>query len=127
MSYLLDTHILIWLFEGNENFSRRAREILFDSGNQFLVSIISLWEVAIKMNIGKYTFDGGFSRFYELVNENEFDILPVGKEHMEWLFKLPLHHRDPFDRLLVSTAIAEGLTIVSSDENIRRYDVSWIW
>ena len=128
MKYLLDTHIIIWHFEGNEKLSNEGREdILFNSKNQVFVSIASLWEVAIKMNIGKYEFVGGFSEFYKLVNDNEFEIISIKKKHMERLFELPLIHRDPFDRLLIATAKTEGMTILTADENIQKYDVKWIW
>ena len=128
MKYLLDTHILMWHFEGNEKLSNEIRErILFNSENQVFVSIISLWEVAIKMNIGKYNLFGGFSAFYKLVNDNEFEIKSINKKHMDFLFELPLIHREPFDRLLVATAKAEGMTLISADENIKKYDVQWVW
>jgi len=127
MKYLLDTHIIIWHFEGNEKLSNEGREdILFNSKNQVFVSIASLWEVAIKMNIGKYEFVGGFSEFYKLVNDNEFEIISIKKKHMERLFELPLIHRDPFDRLLIATAKTEGMTILTADENIQKYDVKWV-
>jgi PIN domain nuclease of toxin-antitoxin system len=128
MKYLLDTHILIWHFEGSEKLSSEVRDnILFNSKNQVFVSIASLWEVAIKMNIGKYDFDGGFSAFHKLVDENEFDIIPIKGKHMEQLFDLPLIHRDPFDRLLIAAAISEQMTIITADENIQKYDVEWVW
>ncbi|MCL2089004.1 MAG: type II toxin-antitoxin system VapC family toxin [Oscillospiraceae bacterium] len=126
MKYLLDTHILIWLFEGNEKISETAKSILFNSSNRIFVSIVSLWEVAIKMNIGKYSFEGGFPAFNKLVDENEFKILSVNREHMELLFELPLIHRDPFDRLLIATAKHENMTILTSDENIQKYEVNCI-
>ena len=97
------------------------------ANNECYVSVASLWEVAIKMNIGKYSFDGGFSAFRELVKNNGFTVLQIEDEHMERLFALPLIHRDPFDRLIITTALAEDLTIITIDENIQKYDVNWIW
>ena len=88
---------------------------------------MSLWEVAIKMNIGKYKFEGGFTAFRTLVKNNGFIVLPINDEYMERLSTIPLIHRDPFDRLIISTALVEDLTIVTADENIHKYDVSWIW
>ena len=128
MKYLLDTHILIWHFEGSDNLSEKMKEsVLFHSENQIFVSVVSLWEVAIKMNIGKYKFDGGFMAFRNLVKDNSFEVLPIKDEYMERLFTLPLIHRDPFDRLIIATAKSEAMTILTADENIQKYDVSWIW
>jgi PIN domain nuclease of toxin-antitoxin system len=79
------------------------------------------------MNIGKYRFNGGFSAFNKLVESNGFSSIPIQTEYMERLIDLPLIHRDPFDRLIISTSIAEGLTIITADENIQRYNVNWIW
>ena len=128
MRYLLDTHILIWHFEGNEKLTHKIREdILFNAKSQIFVSISSLWEIAIKMNIGKYDFEGGFSAFYKLVNDNEFDIVPIKLKHMELLSDLPLIHRDPFDRIIIATSLVEDMLIVTADENIQKYSVPWVW
>jgi PIN domain nuclease of toxin-antitoxin system len=124
MKNLLDTHIVLWFLNG-ERLSPMLCELITNGENY--VSVVSLWEVAIKMNIKKYDFHGGFSAFRELVNKNGFIILPIKDEHMEKLFELPLLHRDPFDRLIVATAAVEGLQIITADENIQKYDVNWIW
>jgi PIN domain nuclease of toxin-antitoxin system len=99
---------------------------LITNGENY-VSVVSLWEVAIKMNIKKYDFHGGFSAFRKLVSKNGFIILPIKDEYMEKLFELPLLHRDPFDRLIVAAAAVEGMQIITADENIHKYDVNWIW
>jgi len=124
MKNLLDTHVVLWFLNG-EKMSNHAKECIIAHPNY--VSVVSLWEVAIKMNIGKYTFDGGFTAFLELIKSNGFEVLPIKDNYMEYLFKLPLIHRDPFDRLIIATALAEGLTLVTADENIKRYDIPWIW
>ena len=79
------------------------------------------------MNIGKYDFDGGFPAFSQLVKDNEFEVLPIKEEYMDRLFALPLIHRDPFDRLIIASSIAEEMTLVTADENIQKYDVPWVW
>jgi PIN domain nuclease of toxin-antitoxin system len=79
------------------------------------------------MNIGKYNFDGGFTAFVKLVKTNGFKILPISDTHIERIFSLPLIHRDPFDRLIIATAITEDLTIITTDENIQKYDVRQLW
>ncbi|MCL2773109.1 MAG: type II toxin-antitoxin system VapC family toxin [Oscillospiraceae bacterium] len=128
MKYLLDTHILIWHFGGSDKLSNKIKDdILFNSKNEIFISIVSLWEVAIKMNIGKYDFDGGFAAFRRLVKENECEVLPIKDEHMERLFALPLIHRDPFDRLIIATSIIEEMPLITADENIQKYNVNWVW
>jgi PIN domain nuclease of toxin-antitoxin system len=127
MRYLLDTHILIWHLEGNAQLPEQIKDEIFNVDNSFFVSVVSLWEVAIKMDIGKYRFDGGLSAFNKLVKNSGFDILSIKNEHMEKLFDFPLIHRDPFDRLLIATAKYEKMTLITADENIQKYDVLWKW
>jgi len=124
MKNLLDTHTVLWFLNG-EKLAVKITSLI-ENGENY-VSVVSLWEVAIKMNIGKYNFIGGFSSFCDLVKKNGFIIIPIKNEHMEKLFTLPLIHRDPFDRLLVATSIVERLIIITADENIQKYDVSWVW
>lgn len=124
MKNLLDTHTLLWFLNG-EKLSAKTKDLIINSKNY--ISVVSLWEVAIKMNIGKYSFDGGFSSFRELVKNNGFNVLPIEDEYMKLLFALPLIHRDPFDRLIIATALAKDLTIITIDENIQKYDIKWVW
>ena len=124
MRYLIDTHVILWFLNG-EKLSHKTAELIVNGDNY--ISVVSLWEIAIKMNIGKYHFDGGFYVFNELVKNNGFDILQIKDEYMERLFLLPFIHRDPFDRLIITTAMVENLTIITADENIQKYDVPWIW
>ena len=127
MKYLLDTHAALWLFEGNDKLSQTAQSIIYDGKNEVYVSIISAWEVAIKVSLSKLDFDGGSETFLSSTEENNIDLLGVKGEYVKIIESLPYIHRDPFDRLLVSTALSEEMTIITSDENIRKYDISWIW
>ena len=124
MKNLLDTHAVLWFLNG-EKLSAKIKDLIMNGENY--TSVVSLWEVAIKMNIGKYSFNGGFSAFRELVKNNGFKVLPIKDEYMERLFELPFIHRDPFDRLIIATAIVEEMTLITADENIQKYDVSWVW
>ena len=89
--------------------------------------MVSAWELAIKIRIEKITFNGGVERFFYKIDDSDIRLLPIRRAHIIALETLPLLHRDPFDRLLISTAIAENLTLVTADENIHKYDVPWIW
>ena len=124
MRNILDTHIVLWFLNG-EKLTAKTKELITNGENY--ISVVTLWEVAIKMNIGKYSYNGGFSAFRELVRSNGFDVLPIKEEYMERLLTLPLVHRDPFDRLIIATSIIEEMAIITADENIQKYDVEWIW
>jgi PIN domain nuclease of toxin-antitoxin system len=89
-----------------------------------VVSAVTIWEVAIKRSLGKLEGPGGLLSQLE---QSGVDLLPVTARHADRVAALPLHHRDPFDRLLVAQATVEGLTLVSGDDDIRRYDVEVVW
>ncbi|MDR0877018.1 MAG: type II toxin-antitoxin system VapC family toxin [Treponema sp.] len=125
MKYLLDTHAMIWFVEDSPKLPKSIYSSIINGEN--FVSAVSLWEVAIKMNINKFTFDGGFSPFFEIVKKSGFEILPIKPEHLKGLMKLPLIHRDPFDRLIISTAVSENILLLTNDDNIQKYDVKWAW
>ena len=127
MKYLLDTHVLLWYVEDSVKLSETMATIVEDAGVQKCVSIASLWEFAIKHSKGKLQFEGGFDRLWEMITKNGFAILPITQSHLAGVVQLPFIHRDPFDRLLVATAKAEGMTILTADENIHKYDVSTLW
>jgi PIN domain nuclease of toxin-antitoxin system len=127
MDYILDTHTVLWLAGNAPQLSDNAKQKIFDQTSKKFVSIASAWEIAIKSSIGKLVLDGGVTEFFRMVSENGFVLLPIGKEHLKATQILPFFHRDPFDRLLIATAISEGMGLVSADENIHLYDVNWIW
>jgi len=127
MGYLLDTCTLLWFFTGADDFGGNARNFIENKDARKFVSVVSLWEFAIKYNSGKLQYDGGLPQFRKSIDTNGFTVLPIYQPHLEQLTRLPFHHRDPFDRLLVATAQAEGMTIVTRDENIRKYDVRVLW
>ena len=128
MKLLIDTHVAIWLSSNPEKLSSNAKVLLLDDVNTLYVSIVSAWEVAIKASLGKlYEFEGGVKAFLAEMEDNPVVFLPVEKRHVETVETLPFHHRDPFDRLLIATAIAEGITILTADENVKKYDVLTAW
>jgi len=127
MNLLLDTHTVLWFFNHVENLSTTAYDAILDSTNGKFISIASAWELAIKISLDKLTFEGGIERFFSVADDNGFELLPIKEKHLKLLENLPLLHRDPFDRILVTSAIAERMHLMTADANIHRYDVPWIW
>ena len=127
MNLLLDTHIILWLASDSGKLSANAKHAITDNNNIRYVSIASAWEAAIKLRAGKLRFDGGLSEFFRVIDHNDFYETGVNREYIYLLDKLPDIHKDPFDRLLISTALAENFTILTADENIHKYNVNWLW
>jgi len=127
VKYLLDTHVVIWMIEDSPNLPSAIKEIISNTENQIAICSISLWEIAIKMNIGKLTLGLEFNELIKLLRDGDFDFLQVEDEYLSGLPRLPLLHKDPFDRLLISTALVEKMTLITMDENIQKYDVPWVW
>jgi PIN domain nuclease of toxin-antitoxin system len=128
MRLLLDTHAFIWLVEGDVRLSAYARSLIENAENDLLLSKVSLWEMAIKYSIDKLTFNLPFNQFIQgQLSLNEFQLLDIRLEHIEQVANLPLHHRDPFDRLLISQAIVEDITLISSDPVFAQYAVDLAW
>ena len=127
MELLLDTHALIWFLDGDDSTSVKVKREIENLENSKIVSIASIWEIAIKISLGKLRFSNGFTHFLNLLEENGFEILPITFEHVIVLSSLDFIRRDPFDTLLVSQCIANQLTIATKDENIRKYNIQTIW
>jgi PIN domain nuclease of toxin-antitoxin system len=127
MELLLDTHTLIWFFNGDENLSKKALQLIVDSNNEKFVSKASLWEIAIKINLNKLYFDGNTSGVAELIERNGFQILDMSIKHLIAYESLEIIHRDPFDRILVSQAIVNNMLIITKDDNIKKYNIKTKW
>lgn len=125
-SLILDTHALIWFLNGDNLLSARARAAIEQPQNVKYVSIASLWEMAIKISLGKLEFTG-FGRMANLLMDNGFEVLPITFEHILKVAELDFIHGDPFDRILVAQGIVDRLAIISTDKNIKKYPVEVIW
>ena len=128
MKYLLDTHAAFWYFEGSSELSEKAKAAIEDSGNEIFVSIVSAWEIAIKRSLNREeTLLCSTAEFFDEVSASGFELLSLEPRHIRSVEMLPYHHRDPFDRLLICTAITENMIFLSADENAPKYDVNWLW
>jgi PIN domain nuclease of toxin-antitoxin system len=128
MKLLLDTHTLLWFIGGSASLSAYARTLIEDASNEKFVSIVSIWETAIKVSIGKISLSAPFDvLFPHQLQINGFELLPVKVEHTSVITTLPFHHRDPFDRLLIAQAIEEKIALVSVDEVFDDYGVTRLW
>jgi len=127
MKYLLDTHAVIWYFEDSSRLPSNAKDIIDNTTNRIFLSSISFWEIAIKINSGKLKLNMSFDKVLDHVKKGDFEVVQIEDEYLKMLSVLPYIHNDPFDRLLIATALAENLTIITVDENIHKYDVTWIW
>jgi len=127
MKILLDTHTFLWFLGGNIELSKQARTLIENPKHEIYISIASFWEIAIKYSLGKLTLDVPFAELKTEVIKNSFHILPVTFEDTMQLITLPFHHRDPFDRIIISQAKANNLTLVSRDNNLSLYNVSLLW
>lgn len=128
MRVLLDTHSLLWFVGGDNRLSSQARSLIKDLDNEVLISVASLWEIVIKTGLGKLDLGSPFESFVEEhVLLNDIKILGIGLRHLDELNRLPLHHRDPFDRLIIAQALAEDLPLVAKDGKFDPYNVRLFW
>ncbi len=128
MGYLLDTHCLLWFLQDAPELPHRLADRIEASGAVNRVSMASVWEIAVKVTIGKlkvpYSLDEELPR---LLEANGFVTLPLEFAHLQVVTQLPFHHRDPFDRLLAAQCLAENLTLLSRDRIFDSYDVRRLW
>lgn len=126
MRILLDTHALLWFLDGSPNVGRSARTLLTDPANDVFASMASLWEIAVKLRIGKLRAD--LPVIVDAAVRSGFQFLDLKPEHIYAVSALPLldDHRDPFDHLLIAQAMVERLAFLSDDRNAKRYPVQVI-
>lgn len=128
MKLLLDTHTFIWWASAPEKLSERALLACQNRDNELVLSVGSVWEMQIKLQLGKLKLRSALDSLIETQQRaNELQILPVELRHVLALSDLPPHHKDPFDRLLIAQAISEDAFLVSADEALSRYSVRLFW
>ena len=128
MRLLLDTHSFIWFFVGNPKLSTVVRSLIEDEDNEKLLSIASIWEMAIKHSQGKLSFGLPFDVFIEQqLSFEKLNLLNINLEHIYTIARLPLHHRAPFDRLIIAQAMVEQIPILSADSAFDAYPIQRLW
>jgi PIN domain nuclease of toxin-antitoxin system len=117
MTYLIDTHTFLWYIDGSDKISSTSKSIIKNTNNKIFVSIASIWEISIKHSNEKLMIrrDNIFDNLILDIKNSEIEILTIGFEHISTHNKLPHHHRDPFDRMLIAQAITEQINIISID------------
>ena len=123
--YLIDSHVLLWSLENNPQLSQTAIDIL--QNQDLAISIASLWEIEIKRNIGKLQLPFIPSQLAKICTNRDIQILPVTSDELDVLGTLPFIHKDPFDRIIISTALSKGYPLLTHDENIQKYNLQTIW
>ncbi|MEN8256061.1 MAG: type II toxin-antitoxin system VapC family toxin [Verrucomicrobiota bacterium] len=128
MTLLLDTHVFIWMINEDRFISPKARDLMADLDNSLFLSAASYWEICIKTSIGKLELGRNWKAAIDRELEfNNVQWLPIRKNHSQGICALPGIHKDPFDRLLISQAKCEKMTLVTADKNIQKYPFKWIW
>lgn len=123
--YLLDTHAILWYFQGNENLPKKIRTII--ESKSCFYSIISFWEIAIKQKLGKLDSSFSIQEIESMCTKANIQIAPITSKSIETTKFLPLIHRDPFDRLLIAQAKNLNLILITKDMFIPQYDVKTLW
>ena len=128
MTLLLDMHAFLWFLEDSPQLSATARIAIESRESQVFVSVVSLWEIAIKSSLGKLALKFSFSEvIHDQLGRNAMDLLPLDRAHLERLHALPFHHHDPFDRVLVAQALAGDLVFVTRDAQFAPYGARLLW
>ncbi len=128
MRLLLDTHTLIWFFAGDSQLSNTARILIEDEDNHKLVSIASIWEMAIKESKGLLNLSLPLHEYIEQkLSLEDFNLLNINLYHLNAIVTMPFHHKDPFDRLLIAQSMVERIPILSKDSAFDAYPINRIW
>ena len=127
MRYLLDTHTLIWYMNDKTKLPKQIERIIDNPNITICISIVSIWEIVIKLCVKRLFIGFHINDIFDAIKCRNFVLLPVKKKHLNENLNLPLIHGDPFDRLLIATAISENMKFITSDKENQLYDVEWMW
>ena len=128
MRVLLDTSSFLWFIAGSDRLSINAQNIIVDQNNDLFLSTVSLWEIAIKVSIGKLELLQSFDKLIpDQLHKNDIHTLSMELNHLSELIQLPFHHRDPFDRLIIAQSMTEAMPVISSDPAFKMYPIEIIW
>jgi len=128
MKVLLDTQAFLWLLSGDSQLSDPARKIFSNPDNEILLSVASVWEIVVKAQRGKLSFPQPAAPYIrQQIRKTCIEVLPISLAHVLRVEKLPTHHRDPFDRILLAQAVEERIPIMSTDRAFQAYPVEIVW
>lgn len=127
MKILLDTQAFIWFVENDPRLPQNIKRLVENEQNTIFISIASLWEMTIKVSLGKLKLSYSLFELFNLIQENGFYILPVATQHLLVLSTLTMHHCDPFDRIIISQGLSEQSIIISSDDKFDYYQINRLW
>ncbi len=125
--YLLDTHTLVWMQNDDSTIPVKLKNLLSSPDAQLSISIVSLWEMVIKNQLGRLDLKFSLSDNFKYCTKNRIVIKPILPDYLEVYHSLPLIHRDPFDRMIIATAIFDNIVLVSKDGEVSKYPVTVIW
>ncbi|WP_159474136.1 type II toxin-antitoxin system VapC family toxin [Dyadobacter sp. 3J3] len=125
--YLLDTHTLLWMQDDNKNLSPLAKRILSDEDSELYISVASFWEITIKLSLVKLELGYTINDLINACSISNISIIPIEIAFLNELLILPSFHKDPFDRIIASTAISMNLSIITLDEYLNQYDLNIVW
>jgi PIN domain nuclease of toxin-antitoxin system len=127
MNLLLDTHTYIWFSENNPELSKKAKKMIENSDNTAYISIASLWEMAIKISIGKLVIKQNFKAVISDLANSGIEVLPISFEHVLKSSLFPFYHKDPFDRIIIAQSICEDMSLLSADVIFDQYCSKRVW
>ena len=127
MASLLDTHTFLWFINGDKKLPISIKNKIEDTKIPCFLSVASLWEIAIKLQIKKLQINMSFEDLYKLAKQNDIEILEIEESHLNTFINVDFIHKDPFDRLIISQAISEDLILITKDKGLKNYNVKQQW
>lgn len=128
MKLLLDTHAFIWYVQGDKRLPVGVQNLIASTENEILISVVTFWELAIKISLGKLKLNQELPIVYNETLAYGFEVIPISPKSIFKLITLPMHHKDPFDRILITTAMTQSLKIISADQHFSKYEsLEIIW